>query len=458
MKKIVLLFLSLISFNETSNAQFTKLFDFERDTTGGYPYEALISDGTYLYGLAHLGGTNDGGTLFKIKPDGSDFTKLFDFIDSTSGNFPNGSLFYDGTFLYGMTNQGGTYDKGTIFKIKTDGSGYVKLFDFNGINGWGPFGSLISDGTFLYGVTYIGGTNGDGTVFKIKYDGSGFLILMNFDCYTTTGCSPHGSLIYDGAYLFGMTMGGIGGGGTIFKIKTDGSGYVKLLDFIGTNGSSPYGSLISDGTYLYGMTRQGGTHLQGNIFKIKTDGSGFLDIFDFNGNTNGSCPEGSLVFAGSYLYGMTLEGGFSNYGTIFKIKSDGSDFVELWDFINTTDGRYPSGTLFFDSIFLYGMTYSGGSNNEGVIFKIDTTVIVGLKDIIKDDNFAVYPNPVRDNFTIVAPQKATIEILNIEGQVIKKVKVKENKTVIDISDFSSGVYIIRAQAGIGITTKKFIKE
>ena len=54
--------------------------------------------------------------------------------------------------------------------------------------------------------------------------------------------------------------------------------------------------------------------------------------------------------------------------------------------------------------------------------------------------------------------KSDIDILNIEGQIIKRFKIKDKKTDIDISDFSSGVYIIRAKTDKGIVTKRFLKE
>ena len=65
----------------------------------------------------------------------------------------------------------------------------------------------------------------------------------------------------------------------IFKIKLDGSGYTKLLDFNGTNGQYPLGSLFYDGTYLYGTTTNGGVYDEGIIFKIKPDGTGYTDNF-----------------------------------------------------------------------------------------------------------------------------------------------------------------------------------
>ncbi|MFA5781301.1 MAG: T9SS type A sorting domain-containing protein, partial [Bacteroidales bacterium] len=84
--------------------------------------------------------------------------------------YPEGSLISDGTFLYGMTAYGGINDMGVIFKIKSDGTGYSRLLNFAGAaNGRQPWGSLISDGTFLYGMTFYGGTYDVGTVFKYQY-------------------------------------------------------------------------------------------------------------------------------------------------------------------------------------------------------------------------------------------------------------------------------------------------
>src|SRR4051812_49788877 len=80
-------------------------------------------------------------------------TKLIDFAGTTNGSQPQGSLYFDGTYLYGMTYIGGSANWGTICKIKPDGTGYVKLLDFLHLtNGSNPTGALISDGTYLYGM------------------------------------------------------------------------------------------------------------------------------------------------------------------------------------------------------------------------------------------------------------------------------------------------------------------
>ncbi len=244
----------------------------------------------------------------------------------------------------------------------------LHLIDFSGTNGSYPRGSLISDGTYLYGMTSAGGANSNyGTLFKVKTDGTSYMDMLDFT--GSNGSTPYGSLLSDGTYLYGMTSaGGTNGSGLVFKITLGGAGYDTIMNFNGTNGSSPYGSLISDGTYLYGMTYSGGANGYGTIFKVKPDKTGYQKILDFN-NTNGSYPEGSLFYDGTYLYGMTSSGGTNGYGNIFKIKPDGTGYLDLMDFSSTT-GNYPYGSLVSDGTYLYGMTSSGGTGSSGIIFKI----------------------------------------------------------------------------------------
>jgi gliding motility-associated-like protein len=347
-----------------------KLFDFT-GANGDEPWGSLISDGTFLYGMTSQGGLSDLGTVFKIKSDGTGYLKLLDFAGTTNGIFPQGSLIFDGTFLYGMTLTGGLNDMGVIFKIKTDGTGFVKLLDFDGTTtGREPHSSLLYDGTFLYGMTSIGGTSNMGTIFKIKTDGTGFVKLLDFSG-SANGAFPFGSLITDGTFLYGMSSsGGTGNIGTIFKIKTDGTGFAKLLDFSSiVSGRQPFGDLVSDGTFLYGMTYRGGTVGDGVIFKIKSDGTGYSKLLDFDDNVTGSGPFGSLIYDGTFLYGMTYDGISSASGTLFNIKPDGSEHTILCNFATYSEGFFPYGSLISDGAYLYGMTQQGGTGDKGAIFK-----------------------------------------------------------------------------------------
>ncbi len=403
---ILILNATFLSFN--CIAQFTTLFNFTVNNGMRPYYNSLVYDGTYLYGMTTAGGTISScqcGVLFKVKPDGTGYVDMHNFGGTYDGANPYGSLILDGAFLYGMTTYGGQYGYGTIFKIKPDGTGYFKLFDFwynpyGTKNGAYPYGSLISDGTYLYGMTKTGGANNLGVVFKIKLDGTGYSHLVSFSG-AVNGANPYGNLIFVGTYLYGMTSsGGLNNKGTIFKIKTDSTGYTNLRHFPGgaTYGANPYGSLTYDGTFLYGMTSG-----SANIFKILPDGSGYVDLHDFNG-INGGIPYGSLVSNGAFLYGTTYNGGLNQGGVLFKIMPDGTGYVNLHNFVEPSGGKSTYGSLITDGDFLYGMTYNSGTMAVGTVFKYHDSTICYAKYTTTYDslqnNFDLNVNSVTSNLAI----------------------------------------------------------
>lgn len=73
-------------------------------------------------------------------------------------------------------------------------------------------------------------------------------------------------------------------------------------------------------------------------------------------------------------------------------------------------------------------------------------------------NINVYPNPATDKLQINAQQKSEIEIFNINGQIIKTIFAQSKETIIDLTDLSNGIYIVKAKTDKEIEIKKIIKE
>jgi len=370
MKKLYFIILMLIALS--TQAQFTKLHDFVTENNLQTPYDDLITDGTWLYGMTTNGGANGYGNVFKIKSDGTLLTNLHDFND-TDGRAPLGGLTLSGSVLYGMTTFGGANDKGVVFKVNTDGTGYAKLLDFDGANnGSKPYGSLIISGSVLYGMTTFGGTNDKGVIFKISTTGS-YTKLYDFNY----GANPYGSLVLSGSTLYGVTRNGNTIDlGTLFKINIDGTGFYSIKEFTGDNGANPLGSLIISNSVLYGTTYYGGTWHgsadgYGVIFSIKTDGSGFTILRKFLGE-DGANPYTALTLSGTTLYGTTRFGTASDKGAIFRISTTGTNFTRIHDFDGINGGN-PVSTLILSDSKLLGMTNTGGQSNYGVIFKVNTT-------------------------------------------------------------------------------------
>jgi uncharacterized repeat protein (TIGR03803 family) len=295
------------------------------------------------------------------------------------GCCPDGSLTLVGSTLYGMTYYGGSYSDGTIFQINTDGSAYTNLHSFAGSPGDGANaeGSLTLLGSALYGMTDWGGSSDSGTVFQINTDGSGYTNLHSFGSVPNDGANPYGDVTLVGSTLYGMTReGGSNNYGMIFLIDTNGSGYTILHSFAGgaNDGAWPLGDVAVVGATLYGMTYIGGSSNAGTIFQINTDGSGYTNVHSFAGSPNdGRGPYGLLTLVGAMLYGMTYEGGSSNEGAIFRINTDGSGYTNLHSFGDVAnDGLVSFGSLTLVGLTLYGMTYEGGSSDSGTLFQINT--------------------------------------------------------------------------------------
>ena len=463
MKKLILITLfAFFALCNYSYAQYTTLQSFSGGLDGRTATGSLISDGTYLYGMTLFGGTSNLCTVFKIKPDGSGYVKLLDFTDNPNGKNPYGSLAYDGTYLYGMTRYGGINNNGMIFKIMPNGSGYSKIYDFSYAIGMLPDGSLYFDGTYLYGMTKNGGASVKGNIFKILPNGSGFVSLQTFTG-PTNGSIGNGSLISDGTFLYGMTQyGGLNNSGTytdgiIFKIMPNGTGFTKILDFSKTvTGNFPLGSLYFDGAYLYGMTSEGGVNNKGTIFKIMPNGTGYLRLLDFDGTNNGRFPTGDVVSDGTYLYGMTQYGGANDDGTAFKIKKDGTGYSKLIDFKYSTTGSDPQGSLLLNGSSLYGMTKTGAANGLGTIFKLGTTA-VGIQELQHNQLGSVYPNPSNGILIIELTELKETELIlyNTNGQQVYTNKLNKTSTL-DLSNFANGVYYLQIKNEKSVDTKKLI--
>lgn len=330
-------FLLLTIASLRASVTISNLYTFqETATNGGYPDAPLVqgTDGN-LYGTTYLGGTSNKGTIFKLGTNGT-FKSLYSFASNNDGANPEGALVQgsDGYF-YGTTFNGGPSNYGTIFKISSTGA-YTSLYSFTGgIDGSRPqLSGLVEgpDGDF-YGLAGASGTNGSGTIFKISTNGA-LTSLFSFN-RATTGAVPEGQLAWggDGCFYGVTTFGGTSnsyaefGAGSVFKFSTNGV-FTTLHFFNGADGEYPYAGVIqgSDGNF-YGTTSGGGamTNSEGTVFKISSSGT-FSNLYTFTLSSNSCFPQDALVEGSDgNFYGTTTEGATgAGGGSVFEITSTGA--------------------------------------------------------------------------------------------------------------------------------------
>ncbi len=88
---------------------------------------------------------------------------------------------------------------------------------------------------------------------------------------------------------------------------------------------------------------------------------------------------------------------------------------------------------------------------------LEETVSTG-EEMQNNNLVKVYPNPTDNNLTLETPALSTIEIFDIEGQLIKTIATSGAKTNVDVSVLPCGVYVVEVRTEKGIAVKKFIKE
>jgi uncharacterized repeat protein (TIGR03803 family) len=381
---LVIVLLSALAAAPTAQAKSYKvLYNFTGGSDGGYPaYETLVQDKAGdLYGTTTYGGSGSGnsgyGTVFKVTKSGAE-TVLYTFTGGADGAYPYSGLVLSGNMLYGTTNGGGSGSgsegNGLVFEVNTKTGAETVLYTFTGgADGAGPWGGLVRDEPGkLYGGTLAGGASGYGTVFEVVPRTRMETVLHSLD--KTDGTQPYSGLTLSTTQkvLFGTAYdGGSYGYGVVFSLTIKTGAYTVLHDFTGgSDGGYPFGTLALDPNgNLYGTTVYGGTSDYGTVFQVVPKTKKETLLYSFTGGTDGEYPYSGVVRdKRGELYGTTQYGGANGDGTVFELAKGTETALHTFD---GSDGAFPECGLIQDSKGnFYGTTVEGGSDGYGVVWEI----------------------------------------------------------------------------------------
>jgi uncharacterized repeat protein (TIGR03803 family) len=380
---VLLAGLGLIPAARVAAQTFKTLYSFTDGGDGDDPKAGLISSGNTFYGMAYYGGSSGDGTVFGVCTNGTGFATVHSFTNGSDGAHPQGGLTLGGNILYGTTTGDFSPGWGTVFSVSTNGADFRTLYSFtNGSDGANPRAGLVLSGNTLYGTAYYGGSSGDGTVFALNTNGTGFRIVHGF-AFGSDGSNPEAGLILSGNTLYGTAVnGGSWSAGTVFAVNTSGFGFTNLHNFTGgciggPDGEAPYGGLVLSGNTLYGTAWGGGISFRGTVFKVNTDGTGYITLHNFPAisgslgtNSDGAYPFGGLSLSGNTLYGTAQCGGASGWGTVFALSTSGAGFTTLYSFACGCDGANPQAGLILSGNTLCGTASGDNSPSDGTVFSL----------------------------------------------------------------------------------------
>jgi uncharacterized repeat protein (TIGR03803 family) len=349
--------------------------------------------------------------------DDAEFKTLYKFEAAAANTFtsPLGSqpdttvaIGADGA-IYGMTNTGGDYGNGVIFRFDPRTRRYSVLHTFSATDANGDNADGVTPGNGLtagpngvfYGMASFGGPNGNGTVFSITASGK-FNVLHAFSALDASGHNEDGVwplrniIIGSDGNLYGTTRSG--GQNTCFFTHAcgvawtiDGSGKFSVIhQYTADEGHAASLTQGRDG-YLYGCAVWPATSLppgplpSGIFYRMALSGADFQMLYAFSQtdasgeNKDGAdCYEPVVEARPGVFYGAATRGGTNGNGVIFRYSLGHPGVVEVaHDFSATNaagqnwDGVQPDGPL---AVGPDGTLYSnadfGGANGNGVVFAL----------------------------------------------------------------------------------------
>lgn len=152
-------------------------------------------------------------------------------------------------------------------------------------------------------------------------------------------------------------------------------------------------------------------------------------------------------------------------GAPFMYGGSGSNGGHVW----TCDGYRD------DNYFHFNWGWGGQQNGYYTLtncssygFNSNHAIIIGIRgpelpvniEEQSSQDITIYPNPTNNILNITSSETISeIEIVNLMGQVVRKIDVISDNAVCDVKDLTSGVYVVRIHTeGTVVSQRKFVKK
>jgi hypothetical protein len=274
------------------------------------------------------------------------------------------------------------------------------------------------------------------------------LILFTTNLFGQGDFAPTGATWYFSYYNYDSTVDAYSRYTSLGDTIVDGHSCKKIEAFVPVDA---YGVPDTFRFYFY-------TYYDSNIVYYRLD-SDFSVLYDFNKNAGEYWIDSGIedtVFVDSvsltHISGKTLKTLHfhnSNHSYTFSgiaIEEIGWTLYFYPDFTDEAPAQYGELRCYQDDSINY------------IVNPPCDKIIVGIPNYYFDYGVNIFPNPTNDFITIVLSdlKNATIEITNVNGQILQKKKII-NSEVFDFSDYSQGVYFVRVIGDSTMTVNKILK-
>ena len=136
-------------------------------------------------------------------------------------------------------------------------------------------------------------------------------------------------------------------------------------------------------------------------------------------------------------------------GAALGCDQDGGTTIIYNSFLNLAG--LTAGNTYYIQVDMWGGTANG-------TFGLEVAEVLA-SDSFDNANFVAYPNPVKDVFNVsYTSEISSVRVMNLLGQEVLSREVNATSTQIDMSQLSTGAYIVNVTVGDTIKTIKVVKQ
>ncbi len=240
----------------------------------------------------------------------------------------------------------------------------------------------------------------------------------------------------------------------IYKSSNNGSNWSVLSSSGLTNLSMPHSIIFSGNKMLMSVY-----NYVNSIQEVYTSNDNGLSwILSNSGIPSNYCVQDFATSSNGNIYAACNNLAISNAPIkIYKSSNNGSN----WSVISTsglTSLSMPHSIIFSGNKMLMSVYNYVNSTHEVYASNYNTNSII---NILLEDHFEIFPNPVTDiinikNISLQDIKIDKIEILSLDGSIIKK--IYKDFSTINISDIPNGVYILKLHYNNNFYQVKIVKN
>ena len=239
-----------------------------------------------------------------------------------------------------------------------------------------------------------------------------------------------------------------------------------VANFVEIPQVATYNIMVYSSNPAYGTVTGGGTYAEGTEITIAaTASSGYEFVSWSDGNSEN--PRTLIVTEDAMYIATFVEAATVTNYTITVISANPTQGIV------TGGGTYPEGTVIsIEAIANEGYEFISWNDNNTENPRIITVTadamfiasFVPATDIEESatTEINVFPNPANDILNITSSETISeIEIVNVMGQVVKRIEINSDNAVCDVEELKAGVYIVRiygTNTASVVCQRNFVKE